>query len=68
MKITLTLGFVSIVLALSGLLSLPAGSESQPAAPGELPGARPTIDAAQFPTLQAAAGSLATDNLGQGER
>ena len=58
MKITLTLGFVSIVLALSGLLSLPADSEPQPAAPRGLPGARPTIDAAQFPTLQGAFNAL----------
>jgi len=54
MKITLTLGFVCLALALTGLASLPADSEPKPAAPAGLPGARPTIDAAQFPTLQAA--------------
>jgi len=58
MKITLTLGFVCLALALTGLASLPADSEPKPAAPAGLPGARPTIDAAQFPTLQAAFDAL----------
>jgi len=58
MKIALTLGFVSLALALTGLASLPVDSEPEPASPGGLPGARPTIDAAQFPTLQAAFDAL----------
>ncbi|NLF70790.1 MAG: right-handed parallel beta-helix repeat-containing protein [Candidatus Anammoximicrobium sp.] len=58
MKIASTLGFVCLALALTGLASLPANSESTPATPAGLPGARPALDAAQFPTLQAAFDAL----------
>jgi hypothetical protein len=47
------------VIAVAGLyISLPSKADSVPPTPGGLPGARPIIDASQYPTLQAAFDAL----------
>ena len=58
MKSILTLCCIGAALALPGLISLPSADAPKSDAPGGLPGARPLIDAAQFPTLQAAFDAL----------
>ena len=54
MKTALACSFVSVALALTGLVSFPADSEPKREPSPTLPGARPSIDATQYATLQAA--------------